>query len=234
MASESDGERVDFPDLPEPEPEGPAVLQKLFNEVDDRQDKLVAVIVTISADVSYDENFREVRPETVPGERVSTYSVNLHDAGQLLDLLTGRQAAELGWRELLDDINSVAADSVTFNWECCGACGPHGFARGQFGGRRRAQVGPSVNMQLISHALQRGFTVMCSDFSLKALLSEWSEDLLGANPFVTLPCQCDRQFQLDFFPDQLKHDEVPQPFGDALCSIHIHSPRTKQGLCGLC
>ncbi|OLP87440.1 Sodium channel protein type 11 subunit alpha [Symbiodinium microadriaticum] len=65
-------------------------------------------------------------------------------------------------------------------------------------------------MQLVGHALQRGFTVMVSDFSLKALLSEWSEELLGANPFVKLPSSCDHQFQLDFFPEHLKNDEVPQ------------------------
>ena len=108
-------------------PEGQASgLQKLFNEAVNLQNKLVAVVVTISADFSYDANFREVKPETVLGERVSTYAVSLHDAAKLLDLLCGGQAAELaepGWRELLDDINSVAADTVTFNWECCGACG---------------------------------------------------------------------------------------------------------------
>ena len=199
-----------FSELPfDPEPEGQASgLQKLFNEAVNLQDKLVAVVVTISADFSYDANFREVKPETVPGERVSTYAVSLHDAAKLLDLLCGGQAAELaepGWRELLDDINSVAADSVTFNWECCGACGPHGFGRG-----RRRGIGPSATMQLVGHALQRGFTVMVSDFSLKALLSEWSEELLGANPFVNLPSSCNHQFQLDFFPEHLKNDEVPQ------------------------
>ena len=183
-------------------------FEKLFVQAESPNDKLVAVIVTISADESYDENFREVKPETVPGERVSTYALSLHDAGKLLDLLSGREAPELGWRELVQDINAVAADSVTFNWECCGACGCHGF------GHRRGQVRqPSATMQLISYALQRGFTVMCSDFSLKALLSEWPEALLGPNPFVKLPSQCDHQFQLDFFPEQLKHDEVPQSLG---------------------
>lgn len=208
----SEGSAAEYSsELPfEPYPEAQASeLQKLFNETENLQDKLVAVVVTISAECSYDENFREVKPETVPGERVSTYSVSLHDAAKLLDLLSGGPAAELAescWRELLDDINSVAADSVTFNWECCGACGPHGFGRG----RRRGQVGPSATMQLVGHALQRGFTVMVSDFSLKALLSEWSEELLGANPFVKLPSSCDHQFQLDFFPEHLKNDEVPQ------------------------
>ena len=224
----------------EPEPEsGPGEVQKLFTDAEKQEDKLVAVVVTIGEEMSYDENFREVKPETVPGERVSTYALSVHDAGKLLDLLSGR-AAEPGWRELLEDINSVAADSVTFNWECCGACGPHGF------GRRRAFGAPSATMQIIGQALQRGFTVrrsdasstlgnvehaflyyhalrflllrssevMCSDFSLKALLSEWSEALLGPNPFTVLPCQCDHQFQLDFFPEHLKsQDEVPQCFG---------------------
>ena len=143
----------------EPEPEsGPGEVQKLFTDTEKQEDKLVAVVVTIGEEMSYDENFREVKPETVPGERVSTYALSVHDAGKLLDLLSGR-AAEPGWRELLEDINSVAADSVTFNWECCGACGPHGF------GRRRAFGAPSATMQIIGQALQRGFTVRRSDAS---------------------------------------------------------------------
>ena len=94
----SEGSAAEYSsELPfEPEPEAQASeLQKLFNETENLQDKLVAVVVTISAECSYDENFREVKPETVPGERVSTYSVSLHDAAKLLDLLSGGPAAEL-------------------------------------------------------------------------------------------------------------------------------------------
>lgn len=175
------------------------------------QDKLVGVIVTIFADSSYDENFREVRPETVTGERVSTYSLDLSEAGFLQDYLSSGSAPSGSWARLVEDIRSVPADSVTLNWECCGACDDGGFHTSGFRQRRRTpSPNPSPTICLISFALRSGFTVMCSDFSLKALIAEWSEELLGPNPFVRLSCECDNQFQLEFFPENLKDSEVPQ------------------------
>merc|ERR1711988_755055 len=67
----------------------------------------------------------------------------------------------------------------------------------------------SPTMELIGLAMRRGFTVMCSDFSLKALIAEWSEELLGPNPFKRMGA-CDHQFQLEFVPADLQTEEVPQ------------------------
>lgn len=64
-------------------------------------------------------------------------------------------------------------------------------------------------MNLMGLALRKGFTVMCSDFSLKALIAEWSEEQLGPNPFVKMG-SCSDQFQLEFLPEDLKNEEVPQ------------------------
>jgi hypothetical protein len=64
-------------------------------------------------------------------------------------------------------------------------------------------------MELMGLAIRRGFTMMCSDFSLKALISDWSEQHLGPNPFVKMG-QCHSQFQLEFIPSDLQNDEVPQ------------------------
>merc|ERR1712216_79227 len=50
---------------------------------------------------------------------------------------------------------------------------------------------------------------MCSDFSLKSLIFEWSEAHLGPNPFVKVG-ECDHQFQLEFVPADLQHEDVPQ------------------------
>jgi hypothetical protein len=50
---------------------------------------------------------------------------------------------------------------------------------------------------------------MCSDFSLKSLIYEWSEPHLGPNPFVKVG-QCNSQFQLEFVPQDLQHEDVPQ------------------------
>lgn len=68
--------------------------------------------------------------------------------------------------------------------------------------------GPSIHF--IAYALKQGFSVMCSDFSLKALIVEWSEELLGPKPFSRLPGSCDMQFRLDFFPKHLTQEDVPQ------------------------
>uniref|UniRef100_A0A7S2F857 Uncharacterized protein n=1 Tax=Alexandrium andersonii TaxID=327968 RepID=A0A7S2F857_9DINO len=65
-------------------------------------------------------------------------------------------------------------------------------------------------MELMEWLLQKGHMVMCSDFSLKALISEWSEEHLGPNPFLKLDMSCDHRFQLDFLPQDLANEEVPQ------------------------
>jgi hypothetical protein len=50
---------------------------------------------------------------------------------------------------------------------------------------------------------------MCSDFSLKSLIHEWSEECLGPNPFLKVG-EIDRRFQLDFIASDLTHEDVPQ------------------------
>lgn len=210
--------------------DGRAAPKKLFTAKWRKEDKVVGVMVTIYQGSSYDKNFREIEATTVPGERVSTWSMACCDAGKLHDYLQGTQlppadasnATSLAWAELLQDICSVPADSVTFNWECCAECGDNGFpsstvvTRARYGSlgrtrqRRLFARGASPTMLLMGLAVRRGFTVMCSDFSLKALIAEWSEEQLGPNPFIKLSQECDERFQLDFVPSDLRNDEVPQ------------------------
>merc|ERR1719453_1148425 len=64
-------------------------------------------------------------------------------------------------------------------------------------------------MEFMGLAMRRGFTVMCSDFSLKSLIYDWSEQHLGPNPFVKVG-ECNSQFQLEFTPQELQHEDVPQ------------------------
>lgn len=66
-----------------------------------------------------------------------------------------------------------------------------------------------MTMQAMGFALRSGFTVMCSDFSLKSLIHEWSEEHLGPNPFLKVG-ECDSQFCLEFVPSELQHEDVPQ------------------------
>jgi len=195
--------------------------KKFFQEGENPKDKLVGVIVTIYQGSSYDAMFREIKPTTVPGERVSTYSLGIQDVVHLHAYLSGGTPIpedHVEWRSLIDDINAVEADSVVFNWECCSACGDHCFPcsnmsrLSRHSRRSRSQEPPNASsetMEFMALALGRGHTVMCSDFSLKSLIYEWSEQHLGPNPFVKVG-ECNSQFQLEFAPQDLKHEDVPQ------------------------
>lgn len=194
---------------------------KLFAGKEKSDDKLVAVVVTISNGSSYDEMFREHQPATVLGERVSTYSLDSCKVRDFYQYLSGTWTVashQVGWRQLIDDISQVAADSVTFNWECCSGCSDSSFPccngssrrpLGRLMERTMSMTSANPAMNLMGLALRKGFTVMCSDFSLKALIAEWSEEQLGPNPFVKMG-SCSDQFQLEFLPEDLKNEEVPQ------------------------
>lgn len=182
--------------------------------------KLVGVVVTIFNGSSYDEMFREVEPVTVPGERISTYSVDCFHAGILYELLSGLTSphnVSTAWQQLIQDLRSVDPDSVVLNWECCSACGDHCFpspfhtrqSRSQRWHSRRSAQPPSLTMRLIGFALRAGYTVLCSDFSLKSLIFEWSEEELGPNPFMKVGA-CHEYFQIEFVPSELQNEEVPQ------------------------
>lgn len=196
--------------------------RKIFATDENLNDKLVGVVVTIFEGSSYDEMFREIKPTTVPGERLSTYAIQCRDVKTLYDYLAAVvpvPADESTWNLLIDDVQHVPADSVVFNWECCSGCGDHSFpccaGEPRFGDvrRRSREDGPrgaaSATMQFMALAVRRGHTVMCSDFSLKSLIYEWSEVHLGPNPFVKVG-ECTDQFQLEFVPSELQNEDVPQ------------------------
>merc|ERR1712086_805144 len=91
------------------------------------------------------------------------------------------------------DCNAVQADSVVFNWECCSGCSDMGF--------QDESVSPIVT-PLVKRLLDRGHMVMFSDFSLKALIHDWREDLLGPHPFVKVRT-LGQSFRLGFDPAAL-------------------------------
>lgn len=182
--------------------------RKLFTADQNLKDKLVAVIITISEGSSYDDMFSTVKPTTVAGERVSTYAVGCRDMAKMHQLLSSAspmpESAE-AWRCLVEDVQAVPADSVVFNWECCDACGNHAFpSSGQTAG-----ASGSETLLFMGFAVRSGWTVMCSDFSLKSLIFDWSEEQLGPNPFLELG-GCSGQVMLEFAPAELANEEVPQ------------------------
>lgn len=64
-------------------------------------------------------------------------------------------------------------DCVVYNWECSSSYGSEKFPEGK-----------EKVFELVQVLLDRGHMVMFSDFSLKALINDWSVPHLGPNPFV--------------------------------------------------
>jgi hypothetical protein len=159
-----------------------------------RQDQeLVGVIVTICSGGSFDPLFNTVPQLAGEGKRVATYAASAGSlpfiAGELSGqpLQDGRRSTALhrNLRHLARDVQAVQPDSVVFNWECCSGCAQEHFHNS------------SAVMALTKLLLDKGHMVMFSDFSLKALINDWRDDLLGPNPFVqtgTFNSRCQLRF----------------------------------------
>jgi len=161
-------------------------------------DKLAAVVVSICDSGSYDKMFTEVAQEGPEGTRVSVYQTSSSNLKPLLMGLRGEPLTELDEtlrgmvEQVVADINIVDNDCVVFNWECCGGVSEVGFTAGS----------KVAALEMISYLIQRGCMVMCSDFSLKALIKDWDPALLGPNPFVQIGTFSDR-FKVRFDAEKL-------------------------------
>ena len=136
---------------------------------------LVAVVVTIYDGSSYDPLFREYKLDPQDG-RASVWECSSAALRAVLDELlgdVGERRREGPVAELCAEITEVSPDSVVFNWECCSGCSDHGF------------TDTALTMRAADVLTARGFTLMFSDFSLKALISAWSK---GAAPRSFGPC----------------------------------------------
>jgi len=140
------------------------------------EDEIVAIIVTICDGSSYDQLFNTVPQQSPDGTRVKTYSCN-SAALRALDALWNQNELENISEEtiaLINQLNEELAvidpECVVFNWECCSCYSKSGFNQ------------PNT-IAFIKTLIDKRFMVMCSDFSLKALIHEWDVDILGPNPF---------------------------------------------------
>lgn len=155
-----------------------------------------ALIVTLTEGSSYDPIFQQVEQTDDQGTCVATYRVTLSAVQQLLSALgSGRAAGDLA--ELLENLQKVPAEKVVFNWECCSCCSERGFQT--FG----APSCSEATLKLAKLALDRGYMVMFSDFSLKALIGSWNSDYFGPKPFQQTG-GCSGQIRLNFDPETLK------------------------------
>lgn len=154
--------------------------------------ELAAVVVSVCNGATYDDIFRRMQQKGVEGTYVATYLVS-GSLAPILAALTAEMvpgaAAHAGTTDsndtsryadlcqLLEHIRAVEPRSVVFNWECCSACSDESF-----GGQRETET----VLDLMSLLLERSHMVMCSDFSLKALIKQWSTRRFGPSPFVKI------------------------------------------------
>ena len=78
--------------------------------------------------------------------------------------------------QMIRQILSLAMECpscIVFNWECSS-----GYAS--------SSVPDEIMFGFLKLIIDRGYMAMFSDFSLKMLISTWSEDHLGPNPFKKL------------------------------------------------
>lgn len=176
-----------------------SLARRIFHSKDDRELPPCAVIVTIFEGGSYDDLYRhtpQISPD--PTQTVALFELNYSALDDVLNHLKGERLnspIQEVILEIMDCISRVDPDSVVFNFECCGSCSEHGFGHGQL--NPKATILPLVSI-LLSHR----HVVMFGDFSLKALIHDWDEELLGPNPFMNCGTTS-TAMALNFKPEEL-------------------------------
>lgn len=99
---------------------------------------------------------------------------------------------------MIAEINKVDPDCVVFNWECCGH-----YSGEQF------NEGPKELFQFVKKMIDKKFLCMFSDFSLKSLINQWNESILGPNPFKKVG-ETAQTVELRFKSNELKESPSAQ------------------------
>lgn len=88
---------------------------------------------------------------------------------------------------------------VAFNWECSSGYSDEDFNN------------DGITFELLKMIIKRGYFAMFSDFSLKALIKQWDDKVLGPNPFekvgetsTTIKMKFDKKTLLDCPSSQLQ------------------------------
>lgn len=164
------------------------------------------MVVSICDSESYDALFTTIPQEGEDGTRVAVYRATSNSLSTILRHFNGDplpteepgedQELAAMVRQVMADIALVDNDCVVFNWECCGGCSDEGFCKHH---QHSALHTAQASLELMECLISRGSMVMCSDFSLKALIKDWRPDLLGPNPFLQLGT-FHSSFRLNFDP----------------------------------
>ena len=219
------GDEQNLPKTKDPNPESPGPNPNTIDSKLNNDPKCVGVIFTISQSSSYDPLFQRVKQDTPDGEVVSIYEVEsafvpyLHDAlsqspgsdngGEitpqfpLITEIGNNRAMNCVLAKAAAEVADLEPESVVINFECCGNCSSKGFSQPR--SHTHCHSNPDPSLAFIAMCIKKGFLVMVSDFSLKALISTWKSELpvLGHNPFVKLG-EFSQSFELRFNPETLK------------------------------
>lgn len=140
--------------------------------------------------------------------------------------------------DLLVEVSDIEADCVLLNFECCSGCfatktqissnfyGSNlsnkvkeklqmkGFSSSTK--EKKVDTGPGYHFKdkvsvhtLLKHCIDKGYYMMFADFSVKAIINDWDQSVLGPLPFVKMG-ECSKNINLYFDPDVLKASESNQ------------------------
>lgn len=134
-------------------------LRIINDKLEDKEKKVVAVIITFCNGSSYDHLFTTVEQKAIEGTKVEVYACESLYLPSLVEAFNGKPKDDVAIR-LMDSIGKVDPDCVVLNWECCsGYSGKH-FAEGT-----------DLLFKFLKTVIDRGHMAMFSDFSLKALVN---------------------------------------------------------------
>jgi hypothetical protein len=100
-------------------PNSSSSLRLLNDKAEEKDKKVVAVIVTLCSNGSYDSLFTSVEQKSMEGTKVEVYACDSHYLQALAQAFEGKPKDDVAIR-MMQSIKKVDPDCVVFNWECCG------------------------------------------------------------------------------------------------------------------
>lgn len=154
--------------------------------------KTAAIIVSFCSGSSSDPHFTNNPQKSEEGTKTLVYKANSNSVQLFIDAFEGK-ATNPVVHHLFTEMSQLDPDCTVFNWECSS-----GYSSGHF------PEGAANVLKLVSYLIKKSHMVMFSDFSLKALIPNWDESILGPNPFIKLPNDFGGSAHLKFDPNALK------------------------------
>jgi len=170
---------------------------------DEKKNEISNMIVCIRSGESYDPIFQKVQPN-IPNGRAIIYLITFKAASDLLEALETKKPKD-NILDIYNYIETLKAEDIAFYFECCGGCSV--VCSKSY--NTDYSIGKD-NVKLIAHLVRKkNIMVMCADFSLKGLIKDWDDKLLGPNPFTKIG-ETSSKFTLNFDINTLKECKSTQ------------------------